>query len=341
VLHNKDRDLKLIKELGLNLKYLIETHSHFNQFMAAGAIMEENQNVFLVLSNNQYEKIEGDKSRVIPVGDDDVIHFGDYSLRVLETPGHTEDSISLYTLHQKKVFTGDSLMVRTVGRADLETGDPETLYDSIHNKLFHLSKHCKVYPGHTFNGLSVSTIQEEKEFNPLIAKKSKKEFVNFMNNWKLPKPHLYPFALEANARLGIPKPEKITDNIYISPQLTSWSYKHLGKVENVISLRKESEHGYESNEEEIAKKNDLNFQRFPIGFHEFSDEKVNKFGEVLQNLKGKTVICDETGLRARALVLMALVDQVKDINSEIDKIDDSEMKSFVNNWMQSSRIKTH
>ncbi|HVA39104.1 MAG TPA: MBL fold metallo-hydrolase, partial [Candidatus Binataceae bacterium] len=121
---------------------------------------------------------------------------GDFELKVLYTPGHTPDSISLYA--EDRVFTGDCLLIHGTGRADFAGGDAGEEYDSITRKLFTLPDATLVYPAHDYRGHLHSTIGEEKSSNPRVAGRSREAYVELMNNLGLPLPEGIQEALQPN-----------------------------------------------------------------------------------------------------------------------------------------------
>jgi rhodanese-related sulfurtransferase len=122
------------------------------------------------------------------------------ALDVLYTPGHTDDSYSF--LLGDRVFTGDTLLIRGTGRTDFQNGDPRAQYDSIFNKLLKLPDETMVFPAHDYKGETVSTIGEEKAFNPRLRVTSLDEYVTLMNNLNLPNPKMMDVAVPANMRVG-------------------------------------------------------------------------------------------------------------------------------------------
>jgi sulfur dioxygenase len=124
---------------------------------------------------------------------------------VLYTPGHTDDSYS-YLLNGR-VFTGDTLLIRGTGRTDFQNGNARAQYDSIFNKLLKLPDETLVYPAHDYKGDTVSTIGEEKLFNPRLKVKSIDEYVDLMNNLKLPNPKMMDVAVPANIHVGLHQDE--------------------------------------------------------------------------------------------------------------------------------------
>jgi sulfur dioxygenase len=135
------------------------------------------------------------------VAEGDRIDIEGLSLDVLYTPGHTDDSYSF--LLNDRVFTGDTLLIRGTGRTDFQNGDPRAQYDSIFNKLLTLPNETFIYPAHDYKGDTVSTVGEEKLFNPRLRVKSVDEYVDLMNNLKLPNPKMMDVAVPANIRVGL------------------------------------------------------------------------------------------------------------------------------------------
>jgi glyoxylase-like metal-dependent hydrolase (beta-lactamase superfamily II) len=131
----------------------------------------------------------------------DALVFGPHRLEVIETPGHTDDSVS-YRLADR-VFTGDALLIRGCGRTDFQNGDARTLYRSVSEKLFALPDETLVYPAHDYRGMTVSTIGEEKRWNPRLAGKTLEEFAELMGNLKLGLPSRMMEAVPANRACGL------------------------------------------------------------------------------------------------------------------------------------------
>jgi rhodanese-related sulfurtransferase len=135
------------------------------------------------------------------VAEGDRVEIEGLRLDVLYTPGHTDDSYSFRMAD--RVFTGDTLLIRGTGRTDFQNGDPRAQYDSIFNKLLKLPEETLVYPAHDYKGETVSTIGEEKLFNPRLRVKSMDEYAELMNNLKLPNPKMMDVAVPANMRVGL------------------------------------------------------------------------------------------------------------------------------------------
>jgi sulfur dioxygenase len=193
VLEQIERDLELCRELGLTLAYVLETHVHADHVTAAGAIRERT-------GAKTVAGARGAPCADIAARHGDEIQLGSIPIRVLETPGHTDDSVSYST--RGAVFTGDALFIRGTGRADFQNGDPGTLFDSITRVLFALPDETLVYPGHDYKGRTVSTIGEEKAHNPRLHGKTRDEFIALMNNLCLPAPKKLALAVAANRECG-------------------------------------------------------------------------------------------------------------------------------------------
>ena len=188
-----DRDLGLVAELGLELAFVLETHVHADHVTAAGALRDRT-GATTVAHDNGAACID------LHVRGGDRLSLGAVDIEVLDTPGHTDDSLS-YRVGDN-VFTGDALFIRGTGRADFQNGDPARLYDSITRVLFALPAHTIVWPGHDYKGRSCSTIGEERRFNPRVSGKSVDEFVDIMNNLGLPAPSKLAESVPANLQCG-------------------------------------------------------------------------------------------------------------------------------------------
>jgi glyoxylase-like metal-dependent hydrolase (beta-lactamase superfamily II)/rhodanese-related sulfurtransferase len=130
------------------------------------------------------------------VEDGDEIEVGEARVGVLYTPGHTPDSISLYT--DGRVLTGDVLLIGGTGRADFAGGDAGSQYDSIAKKLFALPEQTLVFPAHDYRGNVSSTIGQEKRSNPRIAGRSRAQYIELMASLKFPMPDKIQEVLQPN-----------------------------------------------------------------------------------------------------------------------------------------------
>ncbi|KAM6967820.1 persulfide dioxygenase ETHE1, mitochondrial [Aplochiton taeniatus] len=196
VLETVDRDLKLIDELGLSLKLAVNTHCHADHITGTGLLK---QRVFgLKSAISRHSGAAAD----VQLSDGDKLTFGKHYLVVRETPGHTDGCVTYVTGDQSMAFTGDTLLIRGCGRTDFQQGSSETLYQSVHEKIFTLPEQCLIYPAHDYKGQTVSTVGEEKKFNPRLTK-SLEEFVDIMKNLNLKKPAKIDIAVPANLVCGL------------------------------------------------------------------------------------------------------------------------------------------
>lgn len=193
------RDLALLKEHGLTLRYVVETHAHADHITSAAALIEH--------TGAQTATPEGCgiKPSAIQLKDGDVLQFGAQQLKALHTPGHTAGSMSfLWGAH---VFTGDTLLIGGCGRTDFQSGSAEMLYNSISKVLFALPDSTTVWPGHDYKGHTSSSIGIEKASNARITDNGKlrsiESFVQLMNSLNLPKPKRIDEAVPANLTLGL------------------------------------------------------------------------------------------------------------------------------------------
>jgi hydroxyacylglutathione hydrolase len=163
---------QLLNEKKLKAKHIINTHSHFDHVFGNDEVARMTGATIIQHSNSQLRKD-------ISVAEHDVISIGSIGLRVLHTPGHSEDSICLI-IDKEVVFTGDTLFVGAVGRIDLPGGSPKDMYSSLYRKVSALEDQLTVYPGHDYGSSPVSTIGKEKLSNLALQAKSENEFLVFM-----------------------------------------------------------------------------------------------------------------------------------------------------------------
>ncbi len=191
-----ERDLKLIREMGVELLYVLETHVHADHVTSAGMIRQQTGAKIVYGSAAGVEAID------VAANDGDVLTFGQYEIKVLATPGHTSGCVSYYI--DQMVFTGDALLIHGCGRTDFQQGDPEKLYNSVTQKVFTLPDETIVCPGHDYNGHMSSSVGEEKQWNPRLGGgKSRAEFIEIMHNLNLALPKKINEAVPANMECGI------------------------------------------------------------------------------------------------------------------------------------------
>jgi glyoxylase-like metal-dependent hydrolase (beta-lactamase superfamily II)/rhodanese-related sulfurtransferase len=205
VLDQVERDAALIEELGLKLLYTLDTHVHADHITGAG-MLRRKLGCKTVLSERG-----GTPVADLLVKHGDVVRFGRYGLEVRETPGHTNGCLTFVTTDHKMAFTGDALLIRGSGRTDFQQGDARTLYKSIHEQVFSLPDEALLYPGHDYKGRMVTTVAEEKRYNPRLGMgKTEDEFVEIMHNLKLAKPARIDQAVPANLYGGLSPSEIVT-----------------------------------------------------------------------------------------------------------------------------------
>lgn len=191
-----DRDLELLEELKVKLKYIAETHVHADHITSAGVLRERTGGQIVIGKASQLETAD----KLLEDGEE--IHLGQSAIKVILTPGHTDGCTSYYI--DSYLFTGDALLIRGCGRTDFQQGSNEVLFHSIREKLFKLPDETQVYPGHDYKGRMSSTLGEEKEFNPrLNLAKSEAEFVQIMKGLKLALPKKIDIAVPANLKSGL------------------------------------------------------------------------------------------------------------------------------------------
>jgi len=191
----QQRDIGLIEELGLNLKYIIETHVHADHITSSCPLKQKFVNAQIVLGETNPVACAD-----VLIKDQEVLEFGDYQMTAMTTPGHTDGCMSYVV--DDKVFTGDALLIRSCGRCDFQGGSADKLFDSI-QKIFTLPDETYVYPAHDYGGRTVSSIWEEKAFNEMIGGGvGKAEFIRRVDAMELSLPAKIHVAVPANQVCG-------------------------------------------------------------------------------------------------------------------------------------------
>ena len=195
VLEKVDRYLQLIGELDLRLVKAVDTHLHADHITGLGALRDRTHCITVMGENTKADVVsmrlaEGDKLTIEGV-----------SMDVLYTPGHTDDSYSF--LMDDRVFTGDTLLIRGTGRTDFQNGDARAQYESLFCKLLRLPDETLVFPAHDYKGDTVSTIGEEKRYNPRLQVKSADDYVALMASLNLPNPKMMDVAVPSNMKVGM------------------------------------------------------------------------------------------------------------------------------------------
>ena len=203
VIQQVDRDLKLIQELGLTLVSCSETHIHADHITGTGEIRERTGCKGLVPENVNIECASGS------IKHGDVLEVGSIAIKAIETHGHTDGHLA-YLVGGDRILTGDALLIRGCGRTDFQGGSAEALYDCVTQRLFSLADSTQVYPAHDYRGQTVSTIGEEKRWNPRFVDltseppqlRDRADFVQLMNSLDLPSPKKMMEAIPANKHCG-------------------------------------------------------------------------------------------------------------------------------------------
>ena len=195
VIEQVERDLRLLEELGLALRYCLETHVHADHITGATELQMATGCQTMVPAHADVSCADRH------IDDGEILTLGAVFVEAIATPGHTSSHMA-YLVNSRGVLTGDALFIRGCGRTDFQSGHAGTLYDSVTQRLFTLPRDTPVYPGHDYRGHTVSTIGEEVQWNPRFAGRSRAQFINFMNNLNLPNPKKMMEAIPANEHCG-------------------------------------------------------------------------------------------------------------------------------------------
>jgi len=195
VLEEMETYAKLLSELGLRLVRVLDTHVHADHVTAADALRQRyGAKTALGLGASV-------ACADVMVREGDTLPVGDLRIEVRATPGHT-DSCTSYVL-EDRVFTGDALLIGGCGRTDFQQGDAGRLFDSIQRQIFSLPPDTLVYPGHDYQGNTVSTVKQERVKNARLGGgRSREEFIELMSKLNLPYPKFIDQALPANQACG-------------------------------------------------------------------------------------------------------------------------------------------
>jgi glyoxylase-like metal-dependent hydrolase (beta-lactamase superfamily II)/rhodanese-related sulfurtransferase len=199
VLEKVDRYIQLVDELDLKLVKAVDTHLHADHVTGLGALRDRTRCVTVMGEQSKVDVVS------MRVAEGDKLTIEGVALDVIYTPGHTDDSYC-FTLADR-VFTGDTLLIRGTGRTDFQNGNARAQFDSIFNKLLRLPDETLVFPAHDYKGETVSTIGEERAFNPRLQVKSVDEYAALMRGLNLPNPKMMDVAVPANMRVGLAQEE--------------------------------------------------------------------------------------------------------------------------------------
>lgn len=202
VFEQAQRDAALLRELGLRLVATVETHVHADHVTAAWLHKSRSGSRIVLAAATGAEGAD----RLLAHGDR--VSFGSRFIEARATPGHTNGCMSYVLDDHNRAFTGDALLIRGCGRTDFQQGSAERLYRSVHEQLFKLPDPCLLYPGHDYRGLTVSSVAEERRFNPRLGGDSSvADFAGYMRHLGLAHPKLIELAVPANLRCGRPEGE--------------------------------------------------------------------------------------------------------------------------------------
>jgi glyoxylase-like metal-dependent hydrolase (beta-lactamase superfamily II)/rhodanese-related sulfurtransferase len=201
------RDTALLTELGLKLIAVLDTHCHADHVTGAWLLKQRTGADILIAANSGVEGAD----RYLRQGEH--VKFGGRYLEVRETPGHTNGCLTYVLDDESMAFTGDALLIRGCGRTDFQQGDAGRLYRSIHTQIFSLPDATRLYPGHDYHGRTVTSVGEEKRYNPRCGGQiSEADFAGYMNNLNLPHPKKIDIAVPANLKCGRPDTGTVPDD---------------------------------------------------------------------------------------------------------------------------------
>jgi glyoxylase-like metal-dependent hydrolase (beta-lactamase superfamily II)/rhodanese-related sulfurtransferase len=208
VLEKADRYCQLLRELDLRLVKAVDTHLHADHVTGLGELRDRTQCITIMGDQSKADVVS------MRVSDGDRVTIEGLSLDVMYTPGHTDDSYSY--LMGDRVFTGDTLLIRGTGRTDFQNGSSRAQYESIFNRLLKLPDETMVFPAHDYKGDTVSTIGEERRYNPRLQVRSVEEYIELMANLKLPNPKMMDVAVPANMQVGLHQEELAKQGLALS-----------------------------------------------------------------------------------------------------------------------------
>jgi glyoxylase-like metal-dependent hydrolase (beta-lactamase superfamily II)/rhodanese-related sulfurtransferase len=238
------RDVALIEELGVRLRWTLETHVHADHVTGAWLLKEKLGSRIAV---SEASGAEGADRYLKP---DEKLSFGKRNLEARATPGHTGSCVTYVLDDLSMAFTGDALLIRGCGRTDFQQGDPQTLFRSVRGRIFSLPEDCTLFPGHDYRGLTATSVGEEKLYNPRLAESIlEQDFVGYMKHLGLPHPKQMDVAVPANLKCG--KPQQNTDKNPDWAPLTytfagiwevqpNWLEEHLRQVQ-IVDVREPEE----------------------------------------------------------------------------------------------------
>ncbi|WP_218578901.1 rhodanese-like domain-containing protein [Vineibacter terrae] len=196
------RDSALVAELGVRLLWTLETHVHADHVTGAWLLQRRTG------SRIALARASGAAGADRYLAQGDKVAFGRRHLSVRATPGHTGGCLTYVLDDESMAFTGDCMLIRGCGRTDFQEGDPGALFRSVHSQILTLPEACLLYPAHDYRGLTVSSVAEERRYNPRLGGEiGEGDFVGYMNNLRLAHPKQIDVAVPANLKCGRPEDE--------------------------------------------------------------------------------------------------------------------------------------
>ncbi len=193
------RDAALAHELNLRFLWTLETHVHADHVTGAW-LMKQRAGSRIALSAHSGA---AGADRLLKHGER--IAFGRRHVEVRATPGHTNGCVTYVLDDMSRAFTGDCLLIRGSGRTDFQQGDPRRMFQSVREQIFALPAACLLYPGHDYRGVTVTSVEEERRFNPRLGGDiGVDDFAGYMHNLGLPHPKQIDVAVPANLQCGSP-----------------------------------------------------------------------------------------------------------------------------------------
>ncbi|HWI15562.1 MAG TPA: rhodanese-like domain-containing protein, partial [Burkholderiales bacterium] len=231
-------------ELGLTLAWTLETHVHADH-VTAGWVLRERWGSRIALS-----RVSGAQGADRMLAHGERVDFGKRSLEVRATPGHTDGCVTYVLDDRSMAFTGDALLIRGCGRTDFQQGSADRLYQSVYEQILTLPDDCLLYPAHDYRGLTVTSVAEERRYNPRLNEHVLREdFVGYMQHLGLPHPKQMDVAVPANLNCGRPGAQApattdwapltytFSGIVEVQPQ---WLEEHLSEVQ-IVDVREPAE----------------------------------------------------------------------------------------------------
>ena len=224
------RDAALLRELGLTLVATLDTHVHADHVTAAWLHRARCGSRIGLAAAASAEGVD------LPLAHGDRVAFGQRHLQVRATPGHTDGCLSFVLDDESMAFTGDALLIRGCGRTDFQQGSPQRLFQSVHTQLLSLPEGCLLYPAHDYKGNTVSSVAEERRWNPRFGGPDGRgpdegDFVGTMRHLGLPHPKQIDRAVPANLRCGRPDGDAVVPPPEPAWAPLVWTFAGLWEIE--------------------------------------------------------------------------------------------------------------